>query len=130
MKAIVKAVWSVDHDLETYIPVLPHCFSIDIEINISYEGLEGVGIYYLTVCNPEYLQRYCDSQGISIWGRHTLILLEYDYMQIKNKILKYVDSCEGGSVDEITQKLSRMFKWEYDEVIWKGNCQLDSPHNL
>lgn len=115
MKPIIKAIWSINDDLETYIPELSHCFAIEVEIDIGVEGFEGCDIYHLMVCNPEYLQRACDSQGISMWGRHMLIVLEYDYNQIKNKIEEYVDTCQGETPTEVSQKLSRMFKWEFED---------------
>jgi hypothetical protein len=118
MNAVVKGMWcdAIDMSLEEYRPENPECFGLWVNLRIGPDGVDGAHDYQLLVCTPGWLEvtlRY--EWGGANWGRHMLIVLEYDSEIIKKKIISYVESCTGKDFWEMAQKVARIASWEFED---------------
>ena len=116
MKAIVKAMWvdSATINLDNYFPEDSENFGLWIEFRVGPPELNSADDFRLLVCTPEWLKTN-GVQEKSLWGRHMLIVLEYDISAIKAAIDQCVDSCTGKDFGEIAQKISRFAAWEFED---------------
>lgn len=118
MKAIVKSIYSTSPDftLESYIPENPKCFGLWIEFRAGLFESKGADDFMILVCTPDWLEvtlRY--EWGGMYWGRHMLLVLEYDLECINKKIVDYVENCTGNDFLEIAQKIARIAAWEFED---------------
>lgn len=117
MKAIVKDIYFLDYDgsLENFQPKSPKSFGFTLELKIGFEGEKGTNDFSIFVCTPDWLEvmlRY--EWGRIYWGRHMLLVLEFDFELIKKQIFEYVEKCEGKDVLEVVHKISRVAAWEFE----------------
>ncbi|WP_392563552.1 immunity 8 family protein [Orbus wheelerorum] len=112
MKAKLKAMWSIDHDLKTYIPEDKNEFYITLNLSIGSSKTDGADYFDLFVCSPEWL---CKHQWEPEILRHTLVVRKYDLDEITETINKYIEKCTCKTWEETAQKLSRYFAWEFED---------------
>jgi hypothetical protein len=114
MKAIIKTMWanSPTIDLDSYHPENLENFSLWIEFKIGPEGLTGADDYRLLVCTPEWLRQNVSEPR---WGRHMLIVREYDRSVIEKCVCDYVMSCTGDKWEVIEGKVARNLSWEFED---------------
>lgn len=115
MKALVKSMWldSTSADLSSYTPENPHCFGLWIEFRVGIVDKDGADDFRLWVCTPDWLANECN-KGIGVWGRHTLVVSEYDLEKIKSEINSFVEKFEGDNWVSIAQNLVKFAAWEYE----------------
>jgi hypothetical protein len=118
MKTIVKGIFLAQSSvlLVNYRPENPECFGLWIDLNIGPDNEEGAHNYQVLVCTPDWLEvtlRY--EWGRAHWGRHMLIVLDYDLDLIKERITSYVEGCTGKDFWEMAQKISRIAAWEFED---------------
>jgi hypothetical protein len=114
MKAIVKGMW-VDNptiNLNSYFPDDPDNFSLWIEFKIGSDNEEGINYYRVLVCTPKWL---CRNVWEPRWGRHMLIVHEYDRSAIEKCVHDYVAKCTGDEWQEIAEKIARNLSWEFED---------------
>ena len=105
MYAKLKEFSSSDVDLKDYWPEDEKNFGFWTCLMIGPENSEGSEIFQLLICTPDWLKsEYVEHQPV--WGRHMLIVFEYDLAKIKATIERYVDSCSGSDWQSISLKLS------------------------
>jgi hypothetical protein len=75
---------------------------------------DGGELFYLIVCTPKWLATECEKDGF-VWGRHHLIVPEYNLKAITAIIITFVERCSGESWQEVTSKLSRIASWEFED---------------
>ena len=103
-------------DLSIYLPKNKENFSILIEVAVGYEGQkkEGGDIFGFQIYTPQWLISNYSPNEVII-PRHSLIIFEYNYDSIYQRIKKIIESCTGESWDEISQKISRYGYWEFED---------------
>lgn len=115
MRAILKSMWNYNiESLKEFKPENPRNFSLKFILNIEIEEQEGVYEFTIDVCTPSILEgmlRYGDDNAL--WGRHMLIVLEYDFELIEKKINAYLSLCTGESYLDVMRKISQIAAWEY-----------------
>jgi hypothetical protein len=116
MKAKLKELYSLEleHALEEFYPEHANDFGISLRMIIGLENTSGSESFDLFVCTPDWLKRQCAEEKL-VWGRHMLIMLEYDFDQIKSEIENYIASCSGNDWAAIAEKLSRIGAWEFED---------------
>ncbi len=115
MKAFIKDFDCSDiDDLYSYIPDNPTNFGFWMNFTIGQEGEQWSNNFQLQVATPTYLQEQNPYQS-AILLRHTLLVFEYDFVQIYNAVDQYVRSLEEDSWEKLTEKLSRIAWWEYED---------------
>ena len=76
---------------------------------------KGEELFYLTVCSPKWLASEVQKDGF-VWGRHHLIVPEYNLKAITAVLTKFVERCSGDSWHEVVEKLSRIALWEFEDI--------------
>ncbi|WP_344761417.1 immunity 8 family protein [Actimicrobium antarcticum] len=114
--AIVKGIWidSATISLETYSPNDRECFGLWINLRVGQNEEEGSHDYQLLVCTPDWLKKEYFFKK-AVWGRHMLIVFEYDLDVIKNEIYRCIESCVGTDWPTITQKVAKFAAWEFED---------------
>jgi len=114
MRAELKGISSPDVELGTYWPEDETCFGFLIEALIGPEGEKGADLFQIMVCTPDWIKaNYSDRKAV--WGRHMLIVLDYDLLEIKSTISRYVESCTADDWYGLALKLSRIGGWEFED---------------
>lgn len=99
--------------LNAYSPGDPTDFACTFGLTIGPTNDQGGEQFYLKVCSPKWLTRACEKDGF-VWGRHHLIVPEYNLAAIMKVITKFVENCSGGSWQEVAARLSRIAAWEFE----------------
>jgi hypothetical protein len=116
MKAIVKAMWvdSATIDLERYAPDDPEVFGIWIEFRAGPLGNNKADDFRLFACSPEWLKRACREKR-AYWGRHMLILDNFDLEVIKGEISQKVEGAVGENWIDVAAVIARFAAWEFED---------------
>jgi immunity protein 8 of polymorphic toxin system len=114
MMAELKHLHSPDvEDLVSWTPENAD-FAILVQIIVGPAGTPGEESFDATVCSSAWVKRKAAKEKI-IEGRHLLIVSEYNYTLISEYISNYVSTCQGETWKEITDKLSRLGRWEFED---------------
>ena len=103
-----------DLDPAKYVPEEIENFGCTFGLKIGPGNSEGDELFYLTVCSPRWLAKAAEEDGF-LWGRHHLIVPEYNLKSITAIITKFVERCSGESWTEVAGKLSRNVAWEFED---------------
>jgi len=115
MRAEIKRIHSPDvKDLRSFIPEEKDSFCVLLQLMMGPKGQMGEESFDLQVCTPKWLlSRYRNDDVM--FGRHLLIVFEYNYNLIIDALQKYCDTCVGETWNEIAVQLSRVAKWEFED---------------
>ena len=113
MKAELKYLHSPDiDDLESYKPVDEGCFQFLLQVIVGIDGKPGEESFDVLVTTPRFLEgNYSESE--LLFGKDKLIIFQYDFEAIKNKISDYIYRIEEDNWHLIAEKLDRIGKWEF-----------------
>jgi hypothetical protein len=116
MRANLKEMYSLELSttLEEYRPAIPENFGLSVRLMVGPEGGNSMESFDVLVCTPDWIKEQF-SQERCIWGRHMLIVLEYDYALILQKISKHVASCQGKDWEEVANSVARVAAWEFED---------------
>ena len=114
MEAALKRLYSSDiTDVENYQPKEQDNFGFVLRALVGPMGQPGEESFDITVCTPKWLAaRYSDSEVIL--GLHKLIVFAYYYARLRRFIEKYLMRCSGATWEEVTQKVSLLGHWEFE----------------
>ncbi|GHU15426.1 hypothetical protein AGMMS50225_28650 [Betaproteobacteria bacterium] len=116
MKATLKEMYSLElsGSLDEFWPNDEEYFGIPIRLMIGTEDSSSSDSFDIFVCTPSWIANQMDSDKY-VWGRHMLIVNEYDLSVIKQAIERYIAACTGKDWLTIARKLSGMGAWEFEE---------------
>lgn len=114
MHAKLKGISSPDVELQTYWPEDEANFGFLIEAQIGPENEKGADIFQIMVCTPDWIKTNYLAHK-TVWGRHMLIVFEYDLIEIESAINRYLESCTAGDWHGLALKLSRIGGWEFED---------------
>ena len=115
MKAELKRIHCPDiFDLEKFYPDQKNVFGILLQLMVSPDNSEGEESFDVMLCTPEWLTKTYKKSEM-IFGRHYLIVFEYDYQRIYAKLKDYVEGIKGDTWEEIASKIGRIGKWEFED---------------
>lgn len=115
MKPIIKTIISPDvSDLLTYVPNEQDNFGFLLQLLIGPENEEGMESFQVIVCTTRWLEKKYQREDIII-GRHYLLVFEYNYSRIVQKIESYLDQCVGETWLDVAEKVARLGKWEFED---------------
>ncbi len=112
MRADLKGISADEVDIHSYAPDDPECFFITLRLRIGPEGDNGGDDFEVFVCTPTWLQ---NNVWEPMWGRHFLIVKEFNYQLIVDTIIKAISQYEGVGWSEIACKLARLYAWEFED---------------
>lgn len=116
MKAKLKEIYSLEltHPLEEFWPEDESNFGISVRLMIGPEDSSGSESFDILVCTPDWIKsQYAEEK--CVWGRHMLIVLDYDFDLIKREIERYIAGCAGEDWPIIARKLSGIGAWEFED---------------
>jgi hypothetical protein len=115
MKVEIKTFISPDiSDLKSFAPADKRFFSFLLELIIGIKGEKGGDIFGIEVCTPKWLLENHQPLDI-LFGRHKLIVFEYNIDNIINSISLYLNSIAGDSWEEIASQIARIANWEFED---------------
>lgn len=116
MKAELKEISPLvpTYSLEEFWPDDESNFALPVRLMIGTDDSVGADSFDILVCTPDWIKsQYAEEK--CVWGRHMLIVLEYDFDLIKREIERYIATCTGEDWETIAQKLSRIGSWEFED---------------
>jgi hypothetical protein len=115
MHAKLKSWYCPDiEDLPNYSPVPCDSFCFLFRAMVGPMEREGEESFDIQVCTPQWLLSNMNKDDI-ICGRSFLIVIEYNFDRILNRIKILIESCSGREWDEIAEKVSRIGFWEFED---------------
>jgi hypothetical protein len=115
LKAKLKSWCCPDiEDLSNYSPPQFDNFCFLFRAMVGPAEREGKESFDIQVCTPKWLLSNMKEDEI-ICGRHFLIVLEYQFERILNRIKNVIESCNGKDWDEVAEKVSRIGFWEFED---------------
>ena len=119
MRAIIKSFHSpgID-DLQYFKPEIDDNFCFLLQLMIGPENEDGEESFDIEVCTPKWLLSNYEKSEI-LFGRHLLIVFEYNFEQISNKIKKFIERCSGHDWNEVAKQISLIASWEFEDYVDK-----------
>lgn len=115
MKNLVVKVWNPTDPIGfIFKPDLPHNFSKWIDIDVGYEDEKISATFSVQVCSFTWLAHHYSIEGPR-WGRHLLVVGQYDAEEIKLAIETQINACSRETWEESIEMLSRYFAWEFED---------------
>lgn len=115
MHAVLK---DLDHNdaenLDQFRPRDPQHFDLWLTAHIGSSTERGSDLFQIRVTTPSFLASQLVSER-AVWGRHTLILEQYDLALIRKKITDFLAHCDGESWEAVAMKVSRIGAWEFED---------------
>ncbi|MBI1276558.1 MAG: hypothetical protein GC179_00380 [Anaerolineaceae bacterium] len=111
----LKSILSPDiPDLVNYHPEDSKNFGFVLQLLIGPKHAEGMESFQVTVCTPTWMAEHFNNDEIVI-GRHYLILFEFDYERLINRINKYLQLCADETWEQVAIKVGRLGLWEFED---------------
>ncbi len=101
-------------NFEEYWPEDETSFSFYLELSVGGTGIEGYEIFGITVCTPNWLLENCEKDKI-LFLRHYLIVFEYDYKRIIDKVKAKIENLVAENWDELALKIGKICYWEFED---------------
>lgn len=101
-------------NLIDYSPIRSNCFSVTLQIIVGLKNQEGGEAFCLEVCTPQYIIENYNHEDM-IWGRHLLIVFEWNFPKIRKKIYDYFSEINTDNWNDIVEKMSRIGFWEFED---------------
>lgn len=114
MRAELKFLHSPDVDLDSYYPEDPSNFSFLLQAMIGIEGKDGHDSFDIMVYTPQWLLQHHNDSDV-VFGRHTLIVFDYDIGRLRAAISRYCEYTFGDDWLEIAERLARIGYWEFED---------------
>ncbi len=115
MKAEIKYFHSPDvYELEKYVPIENDNFGFLLELEIGIVGKDGADLFNIMLCTPKWLINNNKNDEI-IFGRHHLIVFEYNYQKIYKTLNDYISNIDCENWEEIANIISRIAHWEFED---------------
>jgi hypothetical protein len=117
IQANIKSIEITDApalDPAKFLPEDPEAFHCVFGLTIGPANGDGGEQFYLTICSPKWLAKAADKDGF-VWGRHHLIVPEYNLKNITEIITKFVERCSGETWKEVAARVGRLAAWEFED---------------
>ncbi|MCE0556155.1 MULTISPECIES: immunity 8 family protein [Motilimonas] len=116
MKAILKSIHSPDVDFDKFWPDEADDFGFLLQAMIGPEEDDSFQSFDMQICTPKWLISNYSSEGL-VFGRHMIIVFDYDVDLIISKIEEYCGKCVGREWAELEEKIGRIGKSEFEDYI-------------
>lgn len=100
------------YDLASYQPE-EAAFCIHLQIVIGDRNIGGGEIFHISVGSPAYFAKRVSASG-PCFGRGTLIVCQYDYDEIRDTLITYVNQTASETWIEVATKLNLVMRWEFE----------------
>lgn len=115
MKIEIKSFTSPDIlNFRHHIPDDRESFFFLLELEIGVLGKEGADLFSFEVCTPKWLLENHQPYDI-VFGKHKLIVFEYDIDNIINEIKRYLNANTYHSWEDAANQISKIAHWEFED---------------
>ncbi len=115
ISAQVKSISTGDGDsMELHVPKDSQKFCVIVRVMVGPRGGEGEESFDINVCTPQWLAERIEREGFA-FGTHRLFVPNYDPVQIKKLINKFIERYSGKTWREVAVKISRIGRWEFED---------------
>ena len=116
MRANLKEMYSLELSttMEEYRPEILENFGLSVRLMVGQEGEDGTESFDVLVCTADWIKDQLTLERC-IWGRHMLVVQEYDYALILELVSVRIASCDGKDRAEVANKLARIAAWEFED---------------
>lgn len=101
-------------DLKNFYPSEPDNFCLFIQILVGPSGQKGDEAFNITVCTPKWMEFEYKEREM-IFGLYHLIVFEYNYDKIYEKLKKYVERFDEPDWASLAKKIGRIAHWEFED---------------
>ncbi|WP_281663391.1 immunity 8 family protein [Paraburkholderia fungorum] len=117
MKAELRKLHSleIEEELIHYKPAMPENFGTWIRFSVGPSGELGTDNFDLFVCTPLWLSESLETEPGARWGRHLLIVKEFNVAAITNEIERLVQRCSSVDWQSTALKIGRFAAWEFED---------------
>jgi hypothetical protein len=114
MNATLKVLSSIDLPDGASLPPDPTDCWVIVTASIGVAGDERSDNFTFYVSTPRRLERVVADES-QLWGRHLLIVEQFDWTQVRTAIEKLCAGVTGDTWDAIASRLSRYGAWEFED---------------
>lgn len=114
MKPNLRGLSSIDLPDGASLPDDPADCWVVVTASIGVAGDEGSDDFTFYISTPRRLERIVADES-QLWGRHLLIVEQFDWALVRNAIEKICNEITGDTWDAIASRLSRYGAWEYED---------------
>ncbi|WP_298297530.1 Imm8 family immunity protein [uncultured Litoreibacter sp.] len=103
----------------------PRDFCVIVDLQIADKEMDGGDLFSLTVCSLKWFDNNVihppvqhashDHRTCSVFGRHHLFVDQFDEAEIEKTVRELICSIRGDDWSDVAQKLSRYFRWEFED---------------
>lgn len=114
-KAELKGFFSPDiDDLKNFQPLKDDCFGFLLQTLVGPKGEEGEESFDIEIFTPKWLlSRYKKNEILFL--RHSIIVFEYNYEKLMERITSSIERCSGETWDEVAEEVGRIGHWEFED---------------
>jgi len=116
----IRSIGSPDVEFYSWEPTTNADIYFLVEMEIGEAGVEGADLFQVIVATPEALRAKSKVGTNVIRERSTLIVSNYDWLEISKSLENIVRKCESETWAISTFNLQRYFKWEYEDYNMEG----------
>jgi hypothetical protein len=115
MRAELKDLSSLGVEpLESFAPEDPTQFSLWVTLSIGVEGLDAADDFQALICSSRTLSEMVAQRGVLV-GQPLIVVQEWDFPLIKQRIEDYCAACQGEEWEDILPMLTRLGLWEFED---------------
>ncbi|OIQ19239.1 MAG: hypothetical protein BM556_08110 [Bacteriovorax sp. MedPE-SWde] len=89
-------------------------FNFLLRVMIGPKGEQGEESFDVEVYTTKWIEDNLDDNDVMI-GRHKIIMKEYNYKILNDKVIKLFESKSGDNWKEIAEQLSKYAYWEFED---------------
>ncbi|MFL9938468.1 immunity 8 family protein [Paraburkholderia graminis] len=90
-------------------------FGTWIRLFVGPPGVPGADTFDVFVCTPDWLSEKVEDDSAAQWGRHLLIVKEYDLGAVVRAIEEMIGRISAADWPAVAVKLSRYAAWEFED---------------
>lgn len=113
-KLTLKGIDFDSFDIASFSPEIPDNFCIWPTLTIAPDDISGGHLFQVAICTPKWLAHRVSQEKICAL-RHVILLEEFNFELIKQKILEIIQESTRSSWDESVKVLCRHFAWEFED---------------
>jgi len=105
----LKSIMSPDLEYGKFPKDIEDC-AVLIELTVGPKDSEGEEVFNFTAVTTKYIFNNFNSS----WGRGYLIVKEFSWQEIENRINKLLNHCWADDWNGVTNKLKNELHWEFE----------------
>jgi hypothetical protein len=116
LRLTIQGYYSSDvENLSTWTPASLEEVYYPLQLSIGIRGDKRADIFQVIVATPEAIRSRFSRTTRCLAGRHILLVAEHDWPSIAKYCESIVDQCADDTWEKAAGRLSRFFRWEFED---------------